>query len=379
MLKTKMFALVAATLALIIVPFASNAAQDVVLESSVNVANVTAGDTQYTKSVNAQVDDVVKIEVYIHNTELPDSGLVANNVRASIVIPTAPGTVQTIQSTVSSDNSNTVSDTATVNLSLATANLQYVPGSATWTHNVGTNTNVTYQTDKIGDAVVSGGEVLGNQDPCYNYESYVTVLARVMAPVVGITKTVKVAGSSAPYAATDSANPGDTLEYALVIKNYGNTTLNNVVVGDNLPPNLTYVPGSTILVDSNTGGAGKALVDGITTGGVYVDDMAVGASETIFLKAKIATTLACGAHALQNVGIVKATGVTEVYNVATTNVNVPCTPVPPKPPVTPPTPTTPLPDTGAGALAGVGGIGSIAYAGRAYLRSKKSLVDALRK
>jgi len=30
-------------------------------------------------------------------------------------------------------------------------------------------------------------------------------------------------------------------------------------------------------------------------------------------------------------------------------------------------------------MAGVGGIGSLAYAGRAYLRSKKSLIDALRK
>jgi uncharacterized repeat protein (TIGR01451 family) len=376
MLKTKIFGLVVAALALVVVPFASYAAQDVTLESSANVANVTAGDTQYVKSVNAKVDDVVKVEVYIHNTELPNSGRVANNVRANIVIPTTAGTVQTIHSTVSADNSNTVSDTATVNLSLATANLDYIPGSATWTHNVGSNTNLVYQTDKIGDAVVSGGEVLGNEAPCYNYESYVTVLVRVKASVVGITKTVKVVGSSAPYAATNSANPGDTLEYALVVKNYGNTVLKSVVVGDNLPPYMTYVPGSTLLVDSNTGANGKKLVDGITTGGVYTDDLAVGGSETVFLKTTIAKTISCGTHALQNVGIVKPSGVTQVYNVATTNLNVACTPVTPTTPVTP---GTPLPDTGAGALAGVGGIGSLAYAGRAYLRSKKSLVDALRK
>ena len=379
MLKAKMFALVAATLALVIVPIASNAAQNVTLESSLNVANVTNGDTKYVNSVNAKVDDVVKVELYIHNTQLPDSGLVANNVKASIVIPKTAGKVQNLTSTVSSDNSNTVTGNASVNLSLATASLQYIPGSATWTHNTGTNTNINYVTTAIGDGVVNGGEVLGNQNPCFNFESYVTVQVRVMASVVGLTKTVKVVGSTSPYAATNTAKLGDQLEYAIVIKNYGNTVLHNVVVGDNLPPYETYVPGSTILVDSNTSATGKVLVDGITTGGVYVDDMAVGSSETIYLKTNLSKTIPCGPHALQNVGIVKADGVTQVYNVATTNVaGIACTPV--KPPVTPPVnPPTHLPDTGASALAGIGGLGSIAYAGRAYLRSKKNLMDALRK
>lgn len=382
MLKTKMFALVGATLAMIALPFSTGAAQDIKLESHLNVANVTAGDTQYVKSVNAKVDEVVKVELYYHNTELPDSGKVAQNVHAKIVLPTAPGLVQTISSSVNADNSNTVNDTATVNLSLANANLAYIPGSATWTHNVGTNTAVKYQTDKVGDGIVNGGLNLGNEQPCYNFESYVTVQVRVMAPVVGIVKTVKVLGSTQLFTAADTAKPGDTLDYALVIKNYGNTTLKNVVVGDNLPPYLTYVPGSTVLVDSNTGTAGKVLVDGITTGGVYVDDMAVGASETIYLHAVLAKTIPAGNHLLQNVGIVKAAGVTEVYNVATTTVNVAVTPpvTPPvvTPPVTPPT-TSKLPDTGAGALAGTAGLGSLAYAGRSYLRSKKSLLGALRK
>ncbi len=381
MLKAKMFALVAATVALIVIPFASNAAQDVTLDSSLNVANVTAGGTQYTPSVNAKVDDVVKVELYIHNTQLPDSGLVANNVKASIVIPTAAGTTQTLKSTVSADNSNTVSSTATVNLSLATANLQYVPGSATWTHNVGTNTNIQYQTDKIGDAVVSGGEVLGNQNPCFNFESYVTVLVRVMAPAVSITKQVRVDGTKT-YATSNTANPGDTLDYVITVANQGNTTLKGVVIGDNMPPYLSYIAGTTYLVDSNTPTTGTLWPDGITTHGITVDDLAPGGTELVYFKLKLASNIPCGNHPLVNVGTVTANGINQFYNNATTTVNVACTPVTPVKPVTPVTPTTStsqLPDTGAGALAGVGGIGSIAYAGRAYLRSKKSLVDALRK
>lgn len=376
-MKTKLFAMVGATFAFMLLPFASMAAQNVKIDSSLNVANVTAGGTTYTKSVNAKVDDVVKLEVYIHNTQLPDSGLVANNLKAKVTIPTTPGKAQTVSSTVSGDNTNTVSDTATVNLSLDNASLQYIPGSAKWTHNTGTNTNVTYTTTPVSDTVVTTGATLGDQKPCFNFESYVTLEARVVAPVVGITKTVKVDGSTAAFAASNTANPGQTLDYALVVKNYGNTTLQKVVVGDNLPPYLTYVKGSTKLVDSNTGTAGKMLVDGITTGGVYVDDMAPGASETIYLKATLDKTIPCGDHPLKNVGVVAAQGLQQVYNVATTDVNIGCGSTPP--PSTPPTQPN-LPSTGAETgLAGIGGISTLAYASRAYLRSKKSLVDALRK
>ena len=390
-MKMKVLAVTAATFGLVAMPLMSMAAQDVMIESNVNVANVTAGDTNYVKSVNAKTDEVVKISLYLHNKELPSSGKVANNVKAKITLPTAAGQNQTISSVVSGDNTNVVSDSANINLALAGSTLEYIPGTAQWKHNVGTNDAVNYRTDAVSDSVVTTGVNLGNQNACYNFESYLTIQVRVKTPVLGITKTVKVDGSTDKYVAENSAKPGDTLAYAIVVKNYGNTVLNGVAIGDNLPPYLQYVPGSTKLVNSNTGVAGKMLVDGITSGGVNVDALAPGVSQTVYLKAKVATSIPAGPHPLKNVAVVKATGVTEVYNVATTNVNVAATPTPvptttPKPTVTPtptttpvPVTTTTLPETGAGAIAGMAGLGSVAYAGRAYLRSKKSLIDALRK
>lgn len=379
--------LVFASLATAIIGFAPLAAAadtSVAIESQVNVLNATAGQTQYAKSTTAKIDDVVNIEVWYHNKEEADSGKVAKNLTVKIALPTAAGQTQTVTSTVSSDNSNTVTDTATVNLSVPQASLQFIPGSAAWRHNVGDNTNVNYQTTKLPDSDYNSSTGtfnvnVGNENPCFNFESTIVIQARVVAPIVSIQKLVKVDGSSAAYTATNSANPGDTLDYVLKVMNQGNTTLTGVAVGDNLPPYETYIAGSTKLVDSNTGSTGKTLADGIVTGGVNIDNMAPGGQELVYFKVKLASQIDCGSHSLKNVGIVRAKGVSDVYNVATTNVNVTCTTTPtPTPPVTPPTTTPRTGPVGAG-MAGAGGLTAVGYAARGYLRSKKSLLDALKK
>jgi uncharacterized repeat protein (TIGR01451 family) len=386
------FKLVLASLATALIgfaPLAVSASSPVTLDSQVNVLNATAGQTTYAKSTTAKIDDVVNIEVWYENTETADSGKVANNLTVKVALPAAAGQNQTVTSTVSSDNSNTSVSTANITLSVPQASLEYIPGTATWRHNVGDNTNVNYQTTKISDSVMTSGVNLGNLNPCTNFESTIVVQARVIAPIASIQKLVKVDGSNAAYAASNTANPGDTLDYLLKVANQGNTTLQGVAVGDNLPPYETYVAGSTVLVDSNTGSAGKKLVDGITTGGVNIDDMAPGGQELIYFKVKVSNTLPCGTNALQNVGIVRAKGftnpytgvttggVSDVYNVATTTVKTICPT--PTPPVTPPT-STKLPQTGAtGALGGAAGLTGVGYAAQAYLRSKKSLLDAFKK
>ena len=358
-------------------PFSAVNAATVTIESTTNVANQTAGDTQYKSAATAKVDDVVKVQVWYHNREEADSGLVANNLKVQVNIPSSGGA---ISGTASSDNSNTVTTSANVTLP-AGSHLEYIPGTAYWRHNTGDNTNVNYVTQKISDNVVNGGVVLENLKPCFNFEATVTVEARVVASAVSIQKLVRVHGSGADYTVTDSANPGDTLDYVLKVKNDGNTTLHGVVVGDNMPPYLSYVPGSTLMVDSNTSSSGMKMPDGITTGGITVDDLGVGGGELIYFQLKLADSIPCGNHGLENVGIVKAQGVTEVYNVATTNVNVTCqTPPPVTPPVTPPTPTSPnLPQTGMEGAAGMVGTGALGYAVQTWRRSKQSLASAMRK
>jgi len=365
-------------------PFATAAASSILIESTTQVANQTAGDTNYQNSVSAKIDDVVKVQVWIHNREEADSGLVADNVKVNVKLPTSGGA---ITSTVAGTNTNSISNTTTVNLTSPGTTLQYISGTATWRHNSGTNTNITYVDTPVSDSIVAGGAILGNIQPCFNFESTVTIEARVIGSAVSIQKLVRVDGSGSAYTAQNTANPGQTLDYVLKIANLGNTTLTGVEAGDNMPPYMTYVPGSTLLVDTNTSSSGQALPDGITTGGVTIDNLAPGGGELVYFKLQLANNIPCGNHPLENVGIVKAQGIQEVYNVATTTVNVTCqtppttpvTPTTPTTPVTPVTPTTTLPQTGAeGALAGMTGTGVLGYTVQAYRKSKRSLADALK-
>ena len=364
-------------------PFTALAAQPIQVESTVTVANTNAAN-QFEKAVTANVNDEVAIQVWYHNREEADSGLVAKNVKVAINLPTAPGVTQTVNSTVSADNANTSTSQATISLPLDRASLQVVAGSGVWRHNIGDNTNVNYVNTPLTatqeQQLLSGGTVVGDQDPCFNFEATVSILVRVIAPVMTLTKQVQVNGSGAQFTTENSANPGDTLRYVLTLKNVSNTTLTNVVVGDNLAPFMTYVNGSTVVVDSNTGAAGKTWTDGLVTGGITVDNLAPGGTELVFYKVNLASNIPCGDHALNNVGVAKANGIPTIQNTALTHVNVACktTPPPVTPPTTPPTTTT-LPQTGAeSAFAGMTGTGVLGYTVQAYRKSKRSLANALK-
>ncbi len=364
-----------ATFLVLLTPLSASASS-VQIESAAMIGNVTAGDTQYHKSVNAKVDEVVKIQVWYHNKENADSGKVAQNLKVKIDVPTKAGKSQVFTSTTSADNANTVVDTATANLSLDNAHLEYIPGSAMWRHNKGTNDAPNWVTDKISDQVTNGGVVLENEQPCFNFEATVTILARVKASGLSVVKQVRKVGETT-WTTSDAAQPGDTLEYMISFKNEGNTTLKDVIFADNMPAHVTYVPGSTKLKNGLNPNGVTLKTDNITKGGIIVGDYAPGAVAYVMFQAKVDPNLTVGCHDLQNVAGVKATGVTGVENYASTKV---CVNQPtPTPTPTPATPAGILPQTGAEvALGGIGGSAGIGYALTAYRKSKRGLVSALR-
>lgn len=358
-----------------IAPIGAVAAETVRLESQVTVANVTGGATPaYQKSIAAITDDVVRVQVWYHNMENEDSGLVAQNLKVKIAVPTSAGKIQTVTSTVSADNANTVVDTATINLSLDRAYLEYIPGTAKWRHNAGTNASPNYVTETIGDAVVGDGVVLENAQPCFNFGATVTAEYRVLADVVSITKKVRTLGETA-WVTENTAKPGDTLEYLITFKNEGNTVLRNVAIGDNMPAKVTYVPGSTKLKNGTFPNGTSITSDNITTGGIDVGNYNPGAVGYVWFQAKIASDIAPGTYKLTNVGVVRPEGMNEHYNTAVTLVAVNA----PAPTPTPtPTPTPALPETGVeGAAAGMAGSGALGYSLYAWRRSKRNLLDAL--
>lgn len=311
----------------VLLPISSISAAAVKLESSIGVANVTKGDTQYAHSINAKYDQVVKFQVFYHNTEDENSGKIAENVKMKIAIPNQTGGTQTIRSTVGGTNTNTVESTATVNLEESDASLEYIPGSAVWRHNVGTNANVDYQETVISDAVVTSGQgiVLEDEKPCYNFAATVTVLARVKVPGITVDKQVRVKGSTT-WTTENTAKPGETLEYMITYKNMGNTEQKNVVIRDNLPPKLSYVNGTTYLKNTTNPNGVLYNSDNIDKGGIVVGNYTPGAAAYVKFDVKIPeeSQLECGDTVFRNVGVVKPEGMNEFYNTATTTVNKVC-------------------------------------------------------
>ena len=315
-------------------PVAVSAASLVNITADTTVANATksAGTMQWSASTSAAYNEVVAVQVVYNNTEDPSSTKTADNLRVKINIPTTAGVNQTVTTTTSADNSNKVTGSASVTLDSANAYLEYIPGTATWKHASTANGPMTV-TQPVSDAVVTSpnGLVLGNENPCQ--AGSIVVQARVIVPGTKVVKQVEKASETGKWATTNTANPGDVLKYMITYTNTGNNTANNVIVRDNLPPYLTYVPNTTYVFNGSNPSGALDKSNAVTTDGIIIGNYAPGITAYVTLEAKVAdeSALPCGVTRLTNVGIAHPTGTPEYYNTAYTDVNHTCTP----PPVTP--------------------------------------------
>lgn len=320
-----------------------SAATQVLMEGNVTALNVTAGETTYKDSTNAKVDDVVQVQLWHHNREMPNTNK-ANNTVVKFNVPTAKGKSQIITGTSSSDNGNTISDTTLVNLSLDNAYLKYVPGSAKFKYNKGaadgkaeciTGLNFPpascFAIVSIPDSVVTTGVNLdkyrgGPLNGCNAYHETVIIQVRSMADAVSVNKYVRHVGqTSADWKTSTTAKPGDDLEYMIKFKNEGNTTLNNVAVADNMPKYNSYVAGSTKLMNGTYPNGTTVNSDNITTGGINVGNYLPGGVGYVLMRVKLDPKTAydhCGTYDVRNVGIVRPQGMNEVYNTAQVIINV---------------------------------------------------------
>jgi uncharacterized repeat protein (TIGR01451 family) len=314
--------------AVIALPLNSMAAADVRLEGSMGVRNISVDPTsnnQYQESTNASYDQTVEFRVFYHNLEQPDSGKIADDLKVKIDMPTSPNQTQVVKTTISGTNTNTIVDTATVNVGRADAMLEYIPGSAKWQHNPGTRTDSAI-TETIADNILLEGRVLEDAKPCYEYQAYLYFRAKVSVPGIKVDKFVRVKGET-QWSTSNTAKPGDTLQYQIAYKNAGNTVHNKVLIRDNLPPKMQYVAGTTQL--KNDGGL-RNVADGVTTTGIYVGNYNPGAAAYVLFEVKVpsADQLACGKTEFRNVGVARPEGMNEFYNTAITVVNKECANVP---------------------------------------------------
>ena len=310
---------------------AASAASTVKIEATTTVANATkdAGTNNWAATTTADYNDVVAVQVVYDNDEAADSGKVASNLRVKINIPTTAGTSQTVTSKTSADNSNAVTGSAKVTLAEAKEYLQYIPGTATWKHAATANGSRTV-TQKVSDAVVTdpNGLVLENENPCQS--GSIVIQARVMLPGVKIVKQSELLGKTNAWSANNTAQPGDTLKYMITYQNTGNTTQKNVVIRDNLPPNMTLVPGTTLTYTTTTPNGDPNPSNNITGGGINVGTYPSGAGAYVTFEVKIddASKLACGGTVFRNVGVATPEGMNDYYNIAVTTVTKTCAETP---------------------------------------------------
>ncbi len=358
------------------------------VDSTFKVGNVTQ-NVNYTSAVNAKIDDVVRYEIWYHNTELADSGKNATNLNVKVSLPSANATSHVATAVVGGTNTNVTTNTTSVVTAAATT-LDYIPGTAYRRYNTGTNAAPVWKTEKISDSVMTAsGYTINSMKPCWNFQETITVQARVRGSVVSINKQVKIDGGNTWFSSID-AKPGDVVAYLITIKNEGNTNLTNVMVRDSLPPRMDYIEGSAKQTDSNFPN-GHILSDLLIAGGVNTGNYAPGSVSYVRFTARVPENINNQCYVdfnFKNVAIVKPEGMVEFNNSATVIVDYPCTPV--VPPVTPPVtpPTTVVVETGKGstpvsgpaeAAAGAVGLAGTSGAAYAWLRSKKALLSAITK
>lgn len=277
----------------------------------VTVREKGAGTWEDSKSV--QPGKEYEVSIYVHNNASANLNLVAQNALAKATVPTTTGKSIDIQGFVNASNAtpNEVYDHATLT-SDQDFNLAYVNGSARYYNNVFGKYGAGAGTQLPDSIVTSTGAKLGydkldgNIPGCFQYAGVVvfTVKPQFAPGNFTMQKTVKVAGTTGWKESVDVA-PGTKIRYKLEFKNTGATKLNNVVIKDMLPKNISFVPGTVSIYNaSNPNGALVKDGDKLVTTGISVGSYTGGGSNAIVnfdaIVAK-ADALACGVNKLHNI------------------------------------------------------------------------------
>lgn len=194
-------------------------------------------------------DATVEAKIYIHNgadARLNASGAgIAKGVTVRVAVPTTSKQAQDITSYIGASNASPAQIFDT--LSLTGANGGYfemtpVPGSAQlYTNGVAT---------PLSDAIFTGGVNIGDQKGCFEYTREIKFRVKIKMPNYSISKQTKVLGKG-EWTETVSGAATDTFAWMITFTNTGRTELKNVKIVDNVPANMTVVPGSVKLTNGN--------------------------------------------------------------------------------------------------------------------------------
>jgi uncharacterized repeat protein (TIGR01451 family) len=210
----------------------------------------------YTDPVNSlQNGDEFTLRVYYHNNAAKNLNLKATNTTVKVALPSGSKTSQQVTAYISADNATPKTVYDTVDLTAANKGyfeLEYVAGSAILKNNSFTNGV------KLSDSIVTTGALVGFDKidgivpGCECYSGWVTLKLKVKMPSYSVEKQARLTGEGADaWRETVTAKAGDTIQWLVTVRNTGTTTLEHIVVLDQVPGNMTVVPGSVKLINSN--------------------------------------------------------------------------------------------------------------------------------
>jgi uncharacterized repeat protein (TIGR01451 family) len=212
------------------------------------------GANAFTDPVTGVVDgEEVTVEMYVHNNAASNLNLKSENATVRVALPTGSKQTQTLTGYVSATNATpqTVSDTLDITgVNNGFMELAYVPGSASYKSNKGVF--------PLSDSIVTTGTKIGYDSMngvipgCAEFSGWVTMRVKVNMPHYVIQKSARLAGDSdTMWRQSVNAKLTDTVEWRIEVVNNGSTTLDNIVVLDELPPYMTVNNGSVKLVNAN--------------------------------------------------------------------------------------------------------------------------------
>ncbi len=273
------------------------------LSISKTVRNITAGQSSYSESVNAVNNDRLSFQIQIQNT----GNAVLNNV---IVRDALPSYISYLSGTTKVDGVFAQDGIASSGINIGSINTSMAK-------------IVTFEAS-VNTSGLSSSQTLtnygyGRADQVAEKSDTATISLSIQPPStydLSISKTVRnITSGQSSFVESTNANNNDRLAFQIQIQNIGNATLGNVLARDVLPSYILYLSGTT-KVD------GVFALDGITSGGINIGSIAVGATKTVTFEVSINASGASSSQTLTNYGYARADQVAEKSDPATVYLNV---------------------------------------------------------
>ena len=285
------------------------------------------GSATWSDPVAGKSGDAVAVLVYYHNFI---EGTTAKNTRISIALPSGEKQTQILNAKLWAANAEAVKDTLTIN-SNQTQGVEYIPGSTVWYPNRQGSPEGTGQPLPDGITTPAGVNLNGIKG-CWQYAGYVLFQVRLKHmptppptnPNIALEKFVSktnLGHGIFDWRKEIEATRSEEVAFRLSFNNDGDAAAGNVVVKDNLPAGLTFIPGSgTIYRSTGNSPVGAELFGS----GASIGTFGRGESAYIIFKARVADVSI--QTVLVNTGIITVAGGLRDEDQARVIVKIPAVP-----------------------------------------------------